>query len=183
MPRDGPAVSNTLLAFRFICTTLSPTKPCSSNHMDNKRFTVLLVEDDLNDIFLVKRAFKMAQVKNPLQIVTDGQEAILYLRGEGKYADRDTYPLPKLMVMDIKMPRKTGFEVLEWVKGNGRPLRRIPIVIVSSSDNPTDINRAYELGANAYMVKPVDYRAVEHLFHSITQYWGLECAKPELETA
>ncbi|HWQ90290.1 MAG TPA: response regulator [Clostridia bacterium] len=151
--------------------------------MDNKQFTVLLVEDDLNDIFLVKRAFKLAQIKNPLQVATDGQEAILYLRGDGKYGDRETYPLPKLMVMDIKMPRKTGFEVLEWVKGDDRNLRRIPVVIVSSSDNPADINRAYELGANAYMVKPVDFRAVEHLFQAITQYWGLECAKPELETA
>src|SRR6267142_5001892 len=148
--------------------------------MDNKEFTVLLVEDDLNDIFLVKRAFKKAQIKNPLQVVTDGEEAIQYLRGEGKYANRQIYPWPKLIVMDIKMPRKTGFEVLEWVKGQGRPLRRIPIVIVSSSDNPSDINQAYELGANAYMVKPMDFRAVEHLFQSITQYWGLECAKPEL---
>ena len=149
---------------------------------EDKRFTVLLVEDDLNDIFLVKRAFKKAQIQNPLQVVTDGQEAIHYLRGEGRYADREAYPLPKLVVMDIKMPRRTGFEVLEWVKHDG-PLRRIPIVIVSSSDNPADINRAYELGANAYMVKPVDYRAVEKLFESITHYWGLECAKPELETA
>jgi DNA-binding response OmpR family regulator len=81
------------------------------------------------------------------------------------------------------MPRKSGFEVLEWVKGQIHWLRRIPIIIVSSSDNTTDINRAYELGANAYMVKPMDYRAVEHLFESITHYWGLECAKPELETA
>lgn len=151
--------------------------------MDNKDFTVLLVEDDLNDIFLVKRAFKMAEIKNPLQVVTDGQEAIHYLRGLGKYADREAYPLPRLMVMDIKMPRKTGFEVLEWVKGDDRPLRRIPIVIVSSSEDPSDINRAYELGANAYMVKPVDFREVEHLFQSITHYWGLECAKPELEEA
>jgi|SRR6266496_740974 len=150
--------------------------------MDTNDFSVLLVEDDLNDIFLVKRAFKMAQVKNPLQVVTDGQEAILYIKGDGKYADRQAFPLPKLIVMDIKMPRKTGFEVLEWVKGDGQ-MRRIPIVIVSSSDNPTDINRAYELGANAYMVKPVDFRAVEHLFHSITQYWGLECAKPQFEAA
>ena len=151
--------------------------------METRESTVLLVEDDLNDIFLVKRAFKMAQVKNPLQVVTDGQEAMLYLRGEGKYSDRDAYPLPKLMVMDIRMPRRSGFEVLQWVKGSTGALRRIPIVIVSSSDNPDDINRAYELGANAYMVKPVDFRAVEHLFHSITQYWGLECAKPELEPA
>ena len=151
--------------------------------MDNTNFCVLLVEDDLNDIFLVKRAFKMAHIQNPLQVVTDGQEAIHYLRGEGKYADRAQYPLPKLIVMDIKMPRRSGFDVLEWVKGNGRPLRRIPIVIVSSSDNPADINRAYELGANAYMVKPVDFKKVEHLFESITHYWGLECAKPQLEKA
>ena len=148
--------------------------------MDNSAFTVLLVEDDLNDVFLVKRAFKMAQIQNPLHIVTDGQQAIQYLRGEGKYADRQAWPLPKLVVMDIKMPLKTGFEVLEWVKRD--PLfRRIPVVIVSGSDLPADINRAYKLGANAYMIKPVDFREVEHLFQSITHYWGLECAKPELE--
>lgn len=151
--------------------------------MDKQSFTVLLVEDDLNDIFLVKRAFKMARIKNPLQIVTDGQEAISYLKGEGKYADREAHPLPKLIVMDIRMPRRSGFEVLEWVKDGSKMLRRIPVVIVSSSDNPSDINRAYELGANAYMVKPVEFRAVEHMFESITHYWGLECAKPELEAA
>ena len=151
--------------------------------MNNNQFTVLLVEDDLNDIFLVKRAFRTAHIPNPLQVVTDGEEAIAYLRGEGKYADRSSHPLPRLMVMDIKMPRRTGFEVLEWVKGSHGPLRRIPVIIVSSSDNPADINQAYELGANAYMVKPMNYRAVEHLFESITHYWGLECAKPELEAA
>jgi CheY-like chemotaxis protein len=150
--------------------------------MDKKPFTVLLVEDDLSDIFLVKRAFKMAQIPNPLQVVTDGEEAIDYLRGAGKYADRAIHPLPKLIVMDLKMPRRTGFEVLEWVKGNPL-LRRIPIIIVSGSDNPADINRAYESGVNAYMVKPMDYQKVEHLFDSITRYWGLECAKPELEAA
>jgi CheY-like chemotaxis protein len=150
--------------------------------METKNYTVLLVEDDLNDIFLVKRAFKMARLITPLQVVTDGADAVSYLRGEGKYTDREAYPLPKLIVMDIKMPRLNGFEVLEWIKHDG-PLRRIPIVIVSSSNNPTDINRAYELGANAYMVKPVDYRAVERLFETITHYWGLECAKPELEIA
>jgi CheY-like chemotaxis protein len=151
--------------------------------MYDKPFTVMLVEDDLNDIFIVKRAFKLAHIQSPLQVVTDGEDAIDYLRGEGKYSDRGTYPLPHLVVMDLKMPRKTGFEVLEWIKRDGRPLRRVPVVIVSSSDNPADVNRAYELGANAYMVKPVDFRAVEHLFECITHYWGLECAKPELEVA
>ncbi|MDB6121047.1 MAG: two-component system response regulator [Pedosphaera sp.] len=142
--------------------------------------TVLLVEDDLNDIFLVKRAFKKAHIPNPLQVVTDGEEAIHYFNGEGKYADRHHYPLPRLIVMDIKMPRKTGFEVLEWIKRDGI-LKRIPVVIVSSSDQPNDVNRAYELGANAYMIKPVNFKAVEGLFASITHYWGLECAKPEIE--
>ena len=150
--------------------------------MQIKNFTVLLVEDDLNDIFLVKRAFKMAQLLTPLEVVTDGEEAVHYLTGQGKYSDRETHPLPRLIVMDIKMPRMSGFDVLEWIKHDG-VLRRIPIVIVSSSDDPRDINRAYELGANAYMVKPMDYRAVEHLFQSITHYWGLECAKPQLESA
>src|SRR5215469_5286687 len=107
--------------------------------MDKEPFTVLLVEDDLNDIFLVKRAFKMARIHSPLQIVTDGEEAVLYLRGSEKYADRQAHPLPQLIVMDIRMPRKSGFEVLEFVKGDPS-LRRIPIVIVSASDNPADIN-------------------------------------------
>jgi CheY-like chemotaxis protein len=170
-------------AGRWLLADANTFKTMESKYIDIRSFTVLLVEDDLNDIFLVKRAFKLARVKNPLQVVTDGQEAILYLKGEGKYADREMYPLPKLLVMDIKMPRRSGFEVLEWAKGHSGSIKRIPIVIVSSSEDPADINRAYELGANAYMVKPVDFRAVEHLFQSITQYWGLECAKPELEMA
>jgi CheY-like chemotaxis protein len=149
--------------------------------MEIKDFTVLLVEDDLNDIFLVKRAFKMAELETPLQVVTDGEEATHYLSGHGKYADRSAHPLPKLIVMDIKMPRMSGFEVLEWIKHNPT-FRRLPVIIVSSSDRPQDIDRAYELGANAYMVKPVNFRAVERLFGSITHYWGLECAKPGLET-
>ena len=129
-------------------------------HDNNNQFAVLLVEDDLNDIFLVKRAFKRAEIPNPLQVVTDGAEAINYLHGEGKYADRQLYPLPRLVVMDIKMPRKTGFEVLEWIKSDC-VLKRIPVVIVSSSDQTSDINKAYELGANAYMIKPVNFKSVE----------------------
>jgi CheY-like chemotaxis protein len=147
---------------------------------DRNQITVLLVEDDLNDIFLVKRAFKRANLTNPLQIVTDGVEAVQYMIGEGKYTDRKLHPMPHLIVMDLKLPRKTGLEVLEWLKKDGF-LRRIPVVIVSSSDLAADVNRAYELGANAYMVKPVDFQSVENLFQSIVRYWGSECAKPALE--
>jgi CheY-like chemotaxis protein len=149
-------------------------------HNKGSQITVLLVEDDLNDIFLVKRAFKLANLIHPLQIVTDGVEAVQYLIGEGKYADRRTHPLPQLIVMDLKLPRKTGLEILEWLKKDGA-LKRIPVVIVSSSENPADINRAYELGANAYMIKPVDFHEVEHLFQSILKYWGQQCAQPALE--
>jgi CheY-like chemotaxis protein len=149
---------------------------------DTNAFTVLLVEDDLNDIFFVKRAFMKGRWQTSLQVVTDGEDALRYLRGIDQYTDRITYPLPNLIVMDLKMPRKSGFEVLEFVKADGL-LRRIPIVIVSSSNHPNDINRAYELGANSYMVKPLNFNAVEHLFESITYYWGQQCAKPELELA
>jgi CheY-like chemotaxis protein len=146
------------------------------------KYSLLLVEDDLNDIFLIKRAFKLAGIQDRLHIVTDGEQAIDYLRGRGAYADRSRYPLPKLMVMDIRMPRLSGFEVLHQLK-NDPVLHRVPIVIVSASDNPADINRAYELGANAYMIKPVDFRAVEDLFEAITRYWGSKCAAPDLELA
>ena len=170
----------TQIAFAFRPATRK--LPCAALSMDTKEFTVLLIEDDLNDIFLVKRAFKMARLETPLQIVTDGEEAIGYLKGEGRYADREAHPLPHLIVMDLKMPRRSGFEVLQWIRHDGL-LRRIPVVIVSASNHPEEINRAYELGANAYMIKPVDFRSVEHLFECITRYWGRECAKPELEMA
>jgi CheY-like chemotaxis protein len=151
------------------------------DHHD-EQFTVLLVEDDLNDIFLVTRAFKKSRSRIPLRVVTDGSQAVQYLCGDDKYADRNNYPLPRLIVMDLKMPGRSGFEVLEWLK-HDHLLRRIPVIIVSGSERPRDINRAYELGANAYMVKPMNFRAVEELFSSITHYWGLECAKPDLELA
>src|SRR5262245_5728170 len=123
-----------------------------TKYTDIRSFTVLLVEDDLNDIFLVKRAFKLARVRNPLQVVTDGAEAVLYLKGDGKYGDRETYPLPKLIVMDIKMPRCAGFAVLGSAKRDTGMLTRSSIADVSSAGDHAEINRAYEVGANAHMV-------------------------------
>ena len=131
-----------------------------------KEMTVLLVEDDLNDIFLVKRAFKKANIPHPLQVATDGVEALQYLIGEGRFTNRRLHPLPHLIIMDLKMPRKTGLEVLEWIKKDGF-LRRIPVIIVSSSDHPSDINQAYALGANAYMVKPVDLQVLQELLSRV----------------
>jgi CheY-like chemotaxis protein len=146
--------------------------------MDNRNFTVLLVEDDLNDIFLVKRAFKIARVQNPLQVVTDGQEATLYLKGEGRYQDRQNHPLPKLIVMDIKMPRRTGFEVLEWLKEHPQ-YRVIPTIVLTSSKLNEDVVKAYGLGANSYMVKPSSLDGLTELVDLAFRFWTM-CEIPPL---
>src|ERR1700677_3075494 len=94
--------------------------------------TILVAEDDDNDVFFLERAFKQAQLCNPLRRVKDGEEAIAYLRGDGEYSDRQKHPLPRFMLLDLKMPRKNGFEVLAWTRQQP-VLKRIPIAILTSS--------------------------------------------------
>src|SRR5579859_2734656 len=94
--------------------------------------TILVAEDDDNDVFFLERAFKMAQIAHPRQRVKDGEEAIAYLRGDGKFADRERHPLPCLMLLDLKMPRKNGFEVLAWARQQPN-IRRLPVAILTSS--------------------------------------------------
>jgi CheY-like chemotaxis protein len=145
-------------------------------------FPILLVEDDPNDVWLVKHAFQSANISNPLRIVNDGQEAIDYLKGHGAYSDRGAFPLPKLVLLDLKMPRLNGFDVIGWMRRH-YPWKLTPIIILSSSALPQDVNRAYELGANAYMVKPADYRALERLFRTIADFWNAgETPTTELES-
>jgi CheY-like chemotaxis protein len=145
-------------------------------------FPILLVEDDPNDVWLVKHAFQSANIGNPLRIVNDGQEAIDYLKGNGAYSDRGAFPLPKLVLLDLKMPRLNGFDVIGWMRRH-YPWKLTPIIILSSSALPQDVNRAYELGANAYMVKPADYRALERLFRTIADFWNAgETPTTELES-
>jgi len=146
-------------------------------------FPILLVEDDPNDVWLVKHAFQSANISNPLRIVNDGQEAIEYLKGGGGYSDRGAFPLPRLVLLDLKMPRLNGFDVIGWMRKH-YPWKLTPIIILSSSALPQDVNRAYELGANAYMVKPADYRALERLFRTIADFWNAgEAPSTELESA
>lgn len=145
-------------------------------------FPILLVEDDPNDVWLVKHAFQSANISNPLRIVNDGQEAIDYLRGAGAYGDRNAFPLPKLVLLDLKMPRLNGFDVISWMRRH-YPAKLIPIIVLSSSALPQDVNRGYEMGANAYMVKPADYRALERLFRTIADFWNAgEAPTAELES-
>lgn len=141
--------------------------------------TVLLVEDDSNDVFLFQRALSGCERQHSLQVVHDGEEAIAYLQGSGKYGDRRTYPLPSLTVLDLKLPRKSGLEVLEWLMKD-QTLKRIPTVILSSAMQQKEINLAYDLGVNAYLVKPVGFSALQHLINRTTEYWMLLCAKPEV---
>ena len=132
--------------------------------------TILLVEDEPADAFFFERAMKKAGVANPLQVASDGKQALDYLEGGGKFADRKKYPLPCLIVLDLKMPGTTGFEVLEQIRN--RPGSQKPIVVVlTSSVSDEDIARAYDLGANAYLVKPADTTELADIVQAIKHFW------------
>jgi CheY-like chemotaxis protein len=131
---------------------------------------VLLVDDDDDDVLFVRRGFKKAGILNPLRVAHDGDEAVDYLDGTGAFSDRTENPLPILVLLDLKMPKRSGLEVLEWVKQ--RPgLRRIPIVMLTSSNIDSDIARAYDLGANSYLVKPVSHEGLIELTRTLKVYW------------
>jgi CheY-like chemotaxis protein len=131
---------------------------------------VLFAEDDENDVFFLRRAFREADIAHPLHVVSDGQGIIHYLSGAGKYADRNVYPLPCLVILDLKMPRKTGMEALGWARSQ-RHLRGLPIMILSSSAHRNDVERAYELGANAFVVKPSSTEQRTKLAVTIKSFW------------
>jgi len=134
------------------------------------RGSFLVAEDDGNDVFFLQRAFQQAKIENPLHVVGDGQEAIDYLSGEGKFSDRSLYPLPHLFILDLKMPRKTGLDVLLWLQEQPE-LRCLPVLVLSSSAQRTDIERAYELGANAFVVKPASLERRVELAKLIGAFW------------
>jgi CheY-like chemotaxis protein len=114
----------------------------------------LLAEDNRADVLLTQRAFRNLSVPHVLQIVEHGEAAIDYLAGQGAYNDRDRHPFPALLLLDLKMPRKTGFEVMEWLLLQQIPIQ-LPIVVLSTSNNQIEIDRAYGLGATSYLLKPL----------------------------
>ncbi|GAA3442186.1 two-component system response regulator [Planomonospora venezuelensis] len=114
---------------------------------------VLLVEDDPGDILLTREAFELNKLRNKLHVVNDGEQAMAFLRKEGEYADA---PTPDLILLDLNLPRKDGREVLQDIKADGS-LRRIPVVVLTTSEAEEDILRSYDLHANAYVSKPVDF--------------------------
>jgi CheY-like chemotaxis protein len=131
---------------------------------------VLIAEDDASDAFLLRRAFSLASEPIVLHFVRDGQEAIDYLEGGQPYSDRNCYPLPDLMLLDLKMPRMNGFDVLDWLRKQPG-LKRLLVTVLTSSDQPQDINRAYDLGANSYLLKPNDYLHLAEMVKQVQRYW------------
>lgn len=121
-----------------------------------KSRVILLAEDNRGDALLFQRAFRALNLTDGLQMVEHGEAAIDYLAGRGDFGDRDRYPIPAICLLDLKMPRCSGFEVMEWL--GQRPELRLPVVILTTSDNPVEIARAYALGAKSYLIKPVDVK-------------------------
>jgi CheY-like chemotaxis protein len=134
--------------------------------------TILLAEDDEDDVVLIRRAVEKARLLNPLQIVRDGEEALEYLAGEGRFADRTSYPLPFLLLLDLHMPKQNGFDVLCWIRQ--RPeLRRMKIAVLTSSSDEHDYAKAMQLGANSYFRKPGSLEEFVHLMLRIHGHWVL----------
>jgi CheY-like chemotaxis protein len=132
--------------------------------------TILLVEDNEDDVFLMTRAFKNAGVELNMQVVVDGQEALDYLAGTGVYADRGLYPMPALIFLDIKLPQLSGLEVLRWLRENSA-VRRTIVIVLTSSNHPEDVRQAYDLGANSYIVKPASYQQLVDFVKGFKAYW------------
>jgi CheY-like chemotaxis protein len=138
---------------------------------------ILLFEDDDNDVLLMQRALKKAAIESPVIVVRDGQEGIDYMEGSGKYHNRSYYSLPDIIILDLKMPRKTGLEFLEWMQAHPK-LRVIPTILLSSSKEDSDISKAYDLGVNTYFVKPCCFAESVELVKAMQQYW-IRAIKPK----
>jgi len=132
--------------------------------------TVLLAEDDENDVLLFSTAFRKAGMVNHLATVPDGEDAIEYLKGTGVYSDRVRYPLPDLLITDLKMPKRTGFDLLTWIKSQEQ-LKDLPIVVLTSSAEESDQRRALELGAQACWTKPSHFEDLVQIVHRIQDDW------------
>ena len=138
--------------------------------MTAKMTTVLHVEDDPNDTLLLEHACRKAGVVFDLRAVSDGDQAIAYLRGINDFSDRAKYPLPHLILLDLKMPRVSGFDVLTWLRENA--LNGVPVVVLTSSNHDADVKRAYDLGAKSYLVKPVGFEALVELVKTLPELAG-----------
>jgi CheY-like chemotaxis protein len=133
-------------------------------------YSILVVEDDDSDYFLLERAFRKNNINNPIYRVKDGLDGLHYLQGSGDFTDRTKFPFPDVIILDLKTPRMSGLELLAWIRDHPE-CRVIPTVIMSSSQQDVDVSKAYELGANTYFVKPSTFQDLVELTSSIQDYW------------
>jgi CheY-like chemotaxis protein len=139
---------------------------------------ILLVEDDRDDAFFLRRAFLRAGLSHPIVDVRNGQQAVNYLSGNAWYADRSLYPLPKLVVVDLKLPLMDGFELLAWLQ-NRPELGSLPVIVISSSNLDSDREKAIQLGAKDYLVKPHDPDELVGMIQTLPARWMGEEVRPE----
>jgi CheY-like chemotaxis protein len=138
--------------------------------------SILIVEDTPDDVVLLKAAIRRAKLTNPIQVVTDGEAAVQYLCGKGCFADRAAYPVPGAILLDLKLPKLNGFDVLQWLKEH-EEYRVIPVMVLSASEIERDVARAYQLGANCYLVKPGTLTELVELMELAFRFWT-RCAVP-----
>jgi len=131
--------------------------------------TILQVEDDPNDVFLLQHAMTKAGMTNPVQVVTDGRQALEYLQGAGKFADRETFPFPCLMLLDLKLPFVMGLDVLKWVRDQTEMV--LTILMLTASGEEADIAAAYQLGADGFLVKPSEASKLQDMVKAIKDFW------------
>jgi CheY-like chemotaxis protein len=131
---------------------------------------ILMAEDEPEQAELARRAFKKHCFINPIFIVSDGTEVLSYLLGEGNFANRDEYPLPSLLMLDLRMQRMHGFDVIRWVRAHP-DFKELPIVVLSTSDELRDVNQAYSMGATSFMMKPVEFVEFVHITTILPNYW------------
>jgi CheY-like chemotaxis protein len=145
--------------------------------MTRAKATVLHVEDDPNDRLFIERAFKKAGVPVELRAVASGEEAVSYLSAQGAFADRKSFPAPAFMLLDLKLKGMSGFEILEWARKE-LGLKLLPIAVLTSSREGSDVRRAYEAGATTYFVKPPDTEDLHALVKTLADYWFVHAKLP-----
>jgi CheY-like chemotaxis protein len=163
------------------CGLVAPPVRKSTATMQNRNQVILLVDDDPNDRFLVRRAFEKLGIQNPLHEVSDGDEAIAYLSGDGPYKDRDKHPFPGILLLDLQMPRVDGLAVLRWIRATPTHAGLL-IIVLSRVDEIRMVNSAYALGANSFLTKPGNEQDLHQLISAFRDYWIVR-NKPALPLA
>lgn len=131
---------------------------------------ILLVEDNSDDVFLLQQAGRKAGIDHPMQVAEHGRRAIEYLSGDGDFSNREKYPLPALVLLDLQLPYVTGLEVLRWIRERSEH-RTLLVVVLTSSNQLSDVDAAYKLGANSFLVKPGRLDGLQSLFKALAEYW------------